>query len=333
MRRIVFAAVPPIQVLDLTGPYEVFARCGGYSVELVTSERESIVTTSSGLSVAGARRYASVRGTVDTLLIPGGDGAEDLVCDTRFVAWVARMAGRVRRIGSICTGAFVLAEAGVLDGKRATTHWAWCDRLASMYPGTALDPDPIFIRDGAVYSSAGVTAGIDLALALVEEDHGRRRAREIARDLVLYLRRSGGQSQFSTFLHREQSAMPRIENLIAWIPDHLDQDLRVEALASRCAMSPRHFARTFAAETGTTPAQFVLQARVLAARSQIEDTDAVLKTVASSCGFRSLDSMRRAFLRVLSVTPAQYREGFGHRRQAFGFGRSGRPQLRPSVSS
>jgi transcriptional regulator GlxA family with amidase domain len=180
MRRIVFAAVPPVQILDLIGPFEVFARCGGYRVELVTSSDDLQVTSSSGLTIGNARDYRGVRGTIDTLLVPGGDGAEDLRCDARFLGWLARMASSVRRVGSICTGTFLLAAAGVLDGRRVTTHWGWCDRLARDYPKITVEGDPIFVQDGHVFTSAGVTAGLDLALALVEQDQGRHRAKAIA---------------------------------------------------------------------------------------------------------------------------------------------------------
>ena len=184
MRRVVFAAVPPIQILDLTGPYEVFARCGGYRVELVSNASRGLVSSSSGLVLRGAKHYRTIRGDVDTLIVPGGDGAEELSCDAAFLAWLATMSGRVRRIGSICTGATLLAAAGILDHRRATTHWKWCAKLAREYPRVNFEEDPIYIKDGHVYTSAGVTAGIDLALALVEEDHGQRKAIDIARDLV-----------------------------------------------------------------------------------------------------------------------------------------------------
>ena len=314
MKRVVFAVIPPIQILDLTGPFEVFARAGGYRVELVSSERASAVRSSSGLSVTGARRYRSVRGPIDTLLVPGGEGTEDLRCDGAFLEWLARRSTTVRRIGSICTGVFALAAAGVLDGRRATTHWAWCDRLARGYPGIVVEPDSIFVKDGHVYSSAGVTAGIDLALALLEEDHGRQKVRTVARDLVMYLQRAGGQSQFSSFLARPEPAREPIESLKLWIPDHLREDLSVEALAERCAMSPRHFARVFAAETGVTPARFIERMRVSAAQSLLEEAAVSMKEIAARCGFGSGDSMRRAFARTLAVTPFEYAERHGAQR-------------------
>jgi transcriptional regulator GlxA family with amidase domain len=312
MRRVVFAAVPPVQILDLTGPFEVFARCGGYRVELVTSSDDAVVSSSSGLAVAGARHYRGLRGAVDTLLVPGGDGAEDLRCDARFLAWLARMAPTVRRVGSICTGTFVLAAAGILDGRRATTHWGWCERLAREYPAVQVDRDPIFVQDGNVFTSAGITAGIDLALALVEKDQGRSRAKTIARELVMYARRQGGQSQFSEFLPSGSETRRSIESLQLWITGNLRRDLSVAALASRCAMSPRHFARVFAAETGITPARFVERMRVMAARELLEDSSLGLKRVAERCGFGGVDSMRRSFLRTLAVTPSRYRETGGH---------------------
>ena len=266
VRRVVFAAVPPIQILDLTAPYEVFARCGGYRVEMVSSDPKGLVASSSGLVLLGAGNYRKVRGPVDTLLVPGGDGAEEIRCDAAFLRWLKSMSGRVRRIGSICTGAMLLGAAGILDGRRAVTHWKWCGLLSSNFPKIRVEPDPIFIKDGNVYTSAGVTAGIDLALALVEEDHGQRKALEIARDLVIFLRRPGGQSQFSGLLAAQTSSRRPIEDLQAWIFENLTADLSVEVLAAQCGMSPRHFARVFASEKKVTPARFVEQTRVDAAR-------------------------------------------------------------------
>jgi len=306
MRRVVFAAVPPIQILDLTGPYEVFARCGGYRVELVSNAPRGLVSSSSGLVLRGAKHYRTVRGDVDTLIVPGGDGAEELYCDSAFLRWLAAMSGRVRRIGSICTGATLLAAAGILDDRRATTHWKWCAKLAREYPRVNFEEDPIYIKDGHVYTSAGVTAGIDLALALVEEDRGHRKAIEIARDLVVFLRRSGGQSQFSSLLFAQASARRPIEDLQAWILDHLADDLSVASLAVRCGMSSRHFARVFAAEKKMTPARFVERARVETAQVLLDGSKDGIKEIAASCGFGSGDSMRRSFLRVLGLNARDY---------------------------
>lgn len=310
MRRVVFAAVSPIQILDLTGPFEVFARCGGYRVELVSSAPKSEVTSSCGLVVRPAADYRKIRGAVDTLLIPGGDGAEQLLCETAFLRWLASMSRRVRRIGSICTGASLLAAAGILDGRRAVTHWRWCGQFATSFPKVSVERDPIYIKDGNVYTSAGVTAGIDLALALVEEDYGQKRALEIARDLVIFLRRPGGQSQFSSLLAAQVSARRPLEDLQAWVMENLEQDLSVEALAKQCGMSPRHFARVFAAEKRLTPGKFVEQSRVDAARALLESSNGTIKEIAARCGFGSLDSMRRSFTKILGVTTRQYAERF-----------------------
>ena len=308
MRRIVFVAVPPVQIIDLTAPYEVFARAGGYSVELFSTAPQ--VTSSSGLVVAGARDYRHLRGAVDTLLVPGGDGAEELRCERPFLRWLKAMSRRVRRIGSICTGAYLLAAAGILDGRRAVTHWRYCDHLASLFPNVSVEQDPIFLKEGNVYTSAGVTSGIDLALALIEEDHGPRRSLEIARDLVMFLRRPGGQSQFSSLLAAQVTARRPIGDLQAWIFSHLDADLRVDALAGRCGMSPRHFARVFLEQTGMTPSRYVEKARVEAARTLLEGSQDGLKEVAARTGFGSADSMRRSFVRLLGVTASGYADRF-----------------------
>ena len=310
MRRVVFAAVPPIQILDLTAPYEVFARCGGYTVELVSSAAEGKITSSCGLSIQRAMHYRKLRGRVDTLLVPGGDGAEELLCERGFLRWLKSMSSRVRRIGSICSGATLLAAAGLLDGRRAVTHWKWCAELAKLFPQVRVERDPIFIKDGHVYTSAGITAGIDLALAMVEEDHGQRRALEIARDLVIFLRRPGGQSQFSSLLAAQVSARRPLEDLQAWVMENLDQDLSVGALAKQCGMSPRHFARVFATEKRLTPGRFVEQSRIDAARALLESSNEPIKKIAARCGFGSLDSMRRAFIKTLGVTTRQYAERF-----------------------
>ncbi|MBC7928549.1 MAG: helix-turn-helix domain-containing protein, partial [Bryobacteraceae bacterium] len=217
----------------------------------------------------------------------------------------------VRRLGSICTGAFLLAAAGILDNRRAVTHWRWCAGLAQYFPKVAVNSDAIFIKDGSVYTSAGVTAGIDLALALVEEDEGQQRALEIARDLVMFLRRPGGQSQFSTALALQTSSVRSLEELQVWMLEHPDVDLSVEALAAHCRMSPRHFARVFKKEKGTTPAKYVERVRVEAARRLLEETRQGVKEVAERVGFGSAEVMCRSFVRVLGVTTSQYLERFG----------------------
>lgn len=308
MRRVVFAAVPPVQIIDLTAPYEVFARCGGYRVELVSTEPQ--VTSSCGLTLECGRLYAQLRGEVDTLLVPGGDGAEELQCDHAFLRWLQVMSHRVRRIGSICTGTYLLAAAGILDGRRAVTHWKYCANLARKFPKVKVESDPIFVKDGNVYTSAGITAGIDLALSMIEEDHGYRRALEIARDLVIFLRRSGGQSQFSTLLAAQVGEQRPIEDLQLWIFDHLAGDLSAEAMAAHCGMSLRHFARVFGREVGMPPGRFVEKARVEGARALLEGSKYSIKEIAARAGFGGPDSMRRSFVRLLGVTASEYAARF-----------------------
>jgi transcriptional regulator GlxA family with amidase domain len=282
---------------------------GGYTLELVAS-RPGSVTSSSGLSLAVQRTLAAVRGAIDTLVVAGGLGTQRALGDRSLVAFVKNAAGRARRTASVCTGAFLLAEAGLLDGRRATTHWNACARLAERYPKVRVESDPIFVRDGRIWSSAGVTAGMDLALALVEQDHGREVALGVARELVLFLKRPGGQAQFSAQLRAQLAEREPLRDLQAFIADHPSADLFVEALAKRVAMSPRHFARVFKQDTGTTPAAAVLAARVEAARRRLEDGDDGLEGVAAACGFGSAEVMRRAFLRTLRVGPAVYRRRF-----------------------
>jgi transcriptional regulator GlxA family with amidase domain len=260
--------------------------------------------------LTGTETFRSLRFPVDTLLVAGGSGLEKAGRDEELLAWLRLAAQRVRRIGSICTGAFLLASAGLLDGKRVTTHWKWAVELASKCKRARVDPAPIYIRDGNTYTSAGITAGMDLALALVEEDLGSPLALKVAREMVLYLRRPGGQSQFSAALSLQASDRKQIDELRSWAFDHLDEDLTVEKLAARAGLSPRHFARIFVQETAVTPARFVERLRVEAARRRLEESRDKLEKIATDCGFGSLSSLRRSFLRVLHVPPADYRNRF-----------------------
>jgi transcriptional regulator GlxA family with amidase domain len=317
-RRIVILVYDGIQSLDLTGPLEVFGtanrhlvRSGAaaaYSLEVV-APRGGIVTGMSGLRIAADRSCAELRGPIDTLVVAGGD-VRSVFGDRAVLRWLARASRRVRRLASVCTGAFLLAEAGVLDGRRATTHWGSVAHLARRYPQLTVEPDLIFVRDGNVYTSAGVTAGIDLALALVEDDLGHEVALAVARQLVVFLKRPGGQSQFSSALAAQAVAPGPLKGLPEWIVANLRGNLSVEALAARAAMSPRHFARVFKRETGATPARAALAARVEAARRRLEDGDDGLEGVAAASGFGSAEVMRRAFLRTLRVGPAVYRRRF-----------------------
>lgn len=321
-RRIVVVAYPQAELLDVAGPCAVFAaleqvrgegdgaRADGYLVEVISTTTDLQVITSSGVGLVAHRSYARLRGSVDTLLVVGGDSVFDVASDADFLAWLRRMAPRVRRIGSVCTGAFILAAAGLLDGRRATTHWGSCGRLARSYPEVDVQADPIFRRDGHVYTSAGVTAGMDMALALVEEDHGRAVALQIARHLVMFVRRPGGQSQFSALLELQAADREPLRELQAWMAENLAADLTVEALARQMHMSPRNFARVFLREIGRTPARFVERLRVEAARRRLEESEGGLEKIACECGFGSADSMRRSFLRVLRIAPSDYRVRF-----------------------
>jgi transcriptional regulator GlxA family with amidase domain len=307
-RRIVLLAFDNVQLLDVAGPAQVFASAGAYALTLV-SPRGGLVTTSSGLALATAP-LAAARGPIDTLVVAGGPGVRTAVGDRALIARIQGWSKRARRTCSVCSGAFLLAEAGLLDGRRAATHWSACRELQERYPAVRVEPDPIFVRDDAVWTSAGVTAGIDLALALVEADLGHEAAMRVARWLVVFLKRPGGQSQFSAPLSAQVAADDGLGALHGWMADHLDADLRVERLAARVGMSPRTFARVYAARLGTTPAKTVERLRVEAARRALEDGGAPIKLVAHRCGFGDEERMRRAFVRRLGISPSDYRARF-----------------------
>jgi transcriptional regulator GlxA family with amidase domain len=325
IRRIALVAYPAVDVLDVAGPSEVFAATqravaavggpseAGYSIEVLSSSAKLAIETDSAVKLLAHRSCLGVRYPIDTLLVAGGLGCLEAAKDRVLLRWLRRLAPRVRRLGSICTGAFVLAAAGLLDGRRATTHWKWCTRLARAYPKIQVEPDPIFICDGSIYTSAGVSAGMDLALALVEEDFGRAAALWIARHLVLFARRPGGQSQFSVLLDLQEAEREPLRDLQMWVAEHLDQNLSVQQLAGRVHMSARNFARVFRKQVGWTPARFIERLRVEAARQRLEEVRAGLAPIARECGFGSADSMRRSFLRVLHVAPADYRSRFQDR--------------------
>jgi transcriptional regulator GlxA family with amidase domain len=313
-RRIVVVAVPPVDELDLVGPLQVFNsvnRLAGrtiYAIEVVTNTKRLTVEGEGGvLSFIARDHFDNVDGVCDSVLVVCGLGSRS-VRDTALSAWLKKKAIEVRRLGAVCVGSFLLAEAGLLNGRRATTHWKFGRELAARYPTVRVEHEPLWVKDGNVYTSAGISAGIDLALAWVEEDCGAALAHEAARELVLFLRRPGGQPQLSVSLASQASEMMSIRELQIWIAEHLATRLSVEELADRMAMSVRNFERVFTREVGTTPSQYVLQMRVEAARRLLERTDNGLKQVASATGFGGVDVMRRAFVRLLGITPRRYRE-------------------------
>jgi transcriptional regulator GlxA family with amidase domain len=318
--RVVMVVYPGVQILDVTGPLEVFAnanrrldelgdrRAPRYEISLVARQAGPLRTTSGIELVVGA--FAGSRGAIDTLMVAGGDATREALRDRVLIDFVRRRAAQARRVASVCTGSFVLAEAGLLDGRRATTHWGACAALAAHYPKVRVESDPIFVRDGKFWSSAGVCAGMDLALALVEQDHGRELALTVARWLVLFLKRPGGQSQFSAELAAQTTEHDAIREVQRFAQQNLAKDLGVAALARRAAMSPRNFARVFAREVGETPARWVERVRVEAARRRLEESDDGVDEVAARSGFGSAESLRRAFLRRVRVSPAAYRSRF-----------------------
>jgi transcriptional regulator GlxA family with amidase domain len=315
-RRIVILAFAGVQPLDVIGPAEVFsgadALAGGdaYSVEVVAKEPGLIAPHSGGYGLVPKTTTAQCRGPIDTLVVAGGAGVRRAEEDAALIHWIRSAARRSRRVTSVCSGSFLLARAGLLEGKTVTTHWASTAELARRHPELKVDPKPIFVRDGDVWTSAGVTSGMDLSLALVEEDLGRETAVEVARWLVLFLQRPGGQAQFSSHLSAQLAERRPLRELQSWIADNLDADLRVEALAERAAMSPRNFARFFRRETGLTPAAYVEVLRVERARQLLEEAGDPVERVAAHCGFGTPETMRRAFARRVGVAPAEYRARF-----------------------
>ena len=308
-RRVVFVVYPGITALDLVGPHEVFGAAGGYDLVVAAADAGPIATTR-GPGLVADRSLAGLRGRIDTLVVVGGEGAFAAARDASLVRAVANLARRSRRVASVCTGAFLLAAAGLLDGKRATTHWSGCARLAERYPQITVDGERIFVQDGNVWTSAGVTAGMDLALALVADDLGQDAALQVARRLVMYVQRPGGQSQFSAQLSAQRAQRDPLRELQAWIGEHPAADHSVERLAARIGMSPRHFARVFRAEVGCTPAAYVEQVRVEVARRLLETTGLPVDDVAAGAGFGTPETMRRAFARRVGASPTEYRDRF-----------------------
>ena len=305
------------QVLDVTGPLQVFASANDllrqrglplpYAVNVIAAQPEP-VRTSAGLALL-AEPLPAIDAPCDTLVIAGGWGVYAAAEDPTLVQWVRDKSRHTRRMASVCTGAFLLAASGLLDGCRVATHWTRCEELARKFPALTVEANPIFIQQGAVWTSAGVTAGIDLCLALVEDDLGRAIALEVARHLVVFLKRPGGQSQFSVTLSLQRSDS-RFADLHAWIADHLTLDLNIATLAAQAGMSERSFVRHYRAETGQTPARAVELIRVETARRQLADSTTSIKHIAMQCGFGCEETLRRSFVRALAVTPQAYRERF-----------------------
>ncbi|WP_173004187.1 GlxA family transcriptional regulator [Ralstonia pickettii] len=311
-RKVVLLATPASLPLEISGPADVFSmvadklreagrsRSRPYAVELISATRQLDILPRNSVHMVASRSYAEVNEAIDTLLVVGGMEVWNGREEPGVLEWLRAQAGSTRRLGSICTGAFLLAEAGLLDERRVTTHWFFCERLASDYPRLTVDPEPIYIRDEHICTSAGVSAGIDLALGLVEEDLGADIAMRVARALVLYLRRSDAQSQFSAPLAVQASGRSKFRELPFWILENLHRRLEIPELADRMSMTPRTFARRFKAEFGMPPARFVTDLRLQMATSLLRDSDKSREAIASKCGFGSVDAMERAMARQSS---------------------------------
>jgi len=310
-------------LIDVVGPYQVFtqasreggalfgAELGRYAVHVLGRGAARSVRSRGGIGLLCTGSITSFREPIDTLIVAGsGVVARDVPADPLLVEWIAERGAKARRVASVCSGAFLLAEAGLLDGKRATTHWRYADRLASRFPKVSVEPDPIYVRDGKVYTSAGMTAGMDLALALVEEDFGRGTALGVARSMVLYLRRPGGQSQFSAALLRQTPDISPITRVQHWILEHLEEELPIARLAEQAGMSQRNFARVFLRDTGVTPAKYVEELRLEEARRRLEQGNDTVELVAHASGFGSVDSLQRRFQGAYGATPTEYRSRF-----------------------
>lgn len=321
-RNVAIIAVPDFELLDVTGPLSLFASatvdgsndgCPAYRCRVLGLVAGPVAASIGTVVLAEAGLADADPATFDTVLVAGGIGARRPLPDSALLDWLRAAAGSVRRLGSVCTGAFLLAEAGLLDGRTATTHWRHADQLAAAYPRIRVEADRIYVRDGNVWTAAGVTSGMDLALALIAEDLGRRPALELARSKVMYMHRPGGQSQFSAELALQTADEPRLARLQGWVFDNLSQPLTVEELAEQAAMSPRNFNRVFTRAVGVSPARFVERARVDAARRRLEGGAASIDAVAHDTGFGNAERMRRSFLRQLGIAPADYRQRFGPR--------------------
>lgn len=320
-RRVVMIGFPGAQILDITGPLEIFkgasdvvarralATHAAYELVLATADGTPFAT-SCGVRLMPDCGLDSLQFPIDTLLVSGGTGTQNAMRDRRLIGFLRDRSADIRRIASVCSGAFLLAQAGLLAGRRSASHWNSCDLLATSFPDVTVDRDALYVKDGKFYGSAGVTAGMDLSLSLIAEDWGRAVALDVAKDKVLFMMRGGGQSQFSSQLLAQTAETPKMQRLLEWVCDNLAADLSVNGLADQVAMSPRNFIRTFARETGATPGRFVECARIDAARRRLEESPDSLERIAALCGFGSAERMRRAFQRQLGVSPNSYRERF-----------------------
>lgn len=320
-KRVVLVAYDQMNLLDLTGPLQALStatlRCSDGTDPLYETYVASVdggqVVTSCGLPILTVALATLDDLPIDTLIVPGGCKGDEFYAPPRLVAWIARRADHVRRLCSVCTGAFLLAATGYLDGKTIATHWDWVGRLGKLHPSLSIDSDKIYVRDGSIWTSAGVTAGIDLTLALIADDYGQKIAIETARQLVMFVKRSGGQSQFSVSLSAQARDDSRFTDLHAWMQSHLKDDLRVERLAEQAGMSPRSFARIYSERIGRTPAKTVEAMRMEAACRSLEETELPLKSIAEMTGHGDEQNLRRVFHRQLRISPVQYRQRFsGH---------------------
>jgi transcriptional regulator GlxA family with amidase domain len=313
-RKVVIVGFPGVQALDVVGPHDVFTGAslltgGGYDVVMASVDGQP-VTTATGLAFL-AKPLPQPGDQIDTVVLPGGGGVDAARCDPKLLAWITAVAATARRVVTVCTGAFLAAEAGLLDGRRVTTHWAFAGRLAREFPTVDVDPDPIFVRSSdTVWTAAGVTAGIDLALSLVEDDHGTEVAQTVARWLVLYLRRPGGQTQFAAPVWMPRAKRTSIREVQEVIEAQPGGPHSIGELARRAAMSPRHFTRVFTDEVGEAPGHYVERIRTEAARRQLQETDDTVVAIAARCGFGTAETMRRNFIRRVGISPDQYRKAF-----------------------
>lgn len=317
-RKVAVLAVEDAQLLDVTGPFQCFATANDLRGDgrpppydpVVVSREGGPLRTSGGLVLMTEALADQDAGAIDTLVIAGGIGTRRAMADTALIQAIRELAPRVRRLASVCTGAYLLAEAGLLDGKRVATHWSAADHLQRRFPRIEVMPEPIFLCDGGIWTSAGVTAGIDLSLALIQEDLGHDAAMLVARQLVVFLKRPGGQAQFSAALEAQIAADQDFAGLHAWVREHLAEDIKVERLAEQAGMSARTFARAYATKAGRTPARMVETLRIETARRALETSARPLKQIARDCGFGDEERMRRAFQRRLGVCPLDYRGRF-----------------------